>query len=231
MGGNNHCLRALADEVAREYCAGERYLASSADSHTKCRVLEAMCFDQAETHYHNDESVVSFYGKLVSLPADCVSSFLSTQALLETRRLNLAREIRMVERSICFDRHPPNLQRARVAVKLFEKCEEKEDILALVKVHVYENPYLFTHAPEHVIPVICSWPSWCPSLSSYEKVILKSPSPCKLVLIHIFVLGGAAQHVYGQSVFYYKKVRQRSSRLLKSDFEVYIVWRRRRENS
>jgi hypothetical protein len=178
MGGNDHSLRSLAEEVKREYCAGERYLASSADSYTKCKVLEAMCFDQAETHYHNDESVVSFYRKLVSLPPDCVSSFLSTQALLETRRMNLAREIRMVERSICFDRHPPNVQRARFAVKLFEKYEEKEDILALVKVHVYENPYLFTKGPEHVIPVICSWPSWCPSLASVEKVILKSPSPC-----------------------------------------------------
>jgi len=178
MGGNNHCLRALADQVNHEYRAGERYLASSADSKTKCRVIEAMYLDQAETHYHNNESVVSFYRKIVSLPPDCVSSFLSTQALLETRRMNLAREIRTVERSICSDRHPRNEQRARVAVKLFDKCEEKEDLLALVKVHVYENPYLFTHAPEHVIPVICSWPSWCPSLASDEKVILKSPSPC-----------------------------------------------------
>jgi hypothetical protein len=66
MGGNNHCLRALADEVKREYCAGERYLASSADSHTKCRVLDAMCFDRVETLYHNIKSDVTFYRKLVT---------------------------------------------------------------------------------------------------------------------------------------------------------------------
>lgn len=133
MGGNNHCLRALADEVKREYCAGERYLARSADSKTKCRVLEAMYFDQAQTHYHNNESVVSFYRKLVSLPPDCVSSFLSTQALLETRRMNLAREIRMVERSICFDRHPPNVQRALVAVISLINAKKRKTLWLLLK--------------------------------------------------------------------------------------------------
>ena len=137
-----------------------------------------MCGDQAETHYCNTESVESFYRELVSLPPECVSSYLSTQSFLETRRQNRLREIRNIERSTFFDRPPPKLLSAPVAINLFDKCEEKEDILALVKIYVYENPFLFMHGPEHVIPVICSWPSWCPSLASDQKVILKSPSPC-----------------------------------------------------